>query len=280
MGKLLGAGEIRELADYLDLTPTKKWGQNFVVDANSCQRIVSLSQITPEDHVVEIGPGLGSLSLAILEISHHLTAIEIDKRLADLLPHTVGRHEFDVTKLSVINIDGMELQADAFGDNLPTALVANLPYNVSVPILLHFLELFPSIKKGIVMVQSEVADRLTAIPGRKDYGAPSLKGAWWADLAPAGNVSRSIFWPVPNVDSKLVSFIRHEPLGSEELRLKVFSLIDAAFSQRRKMLRSSLSSVISDHNPSEVMTAAGIDPTLRGEALTIHDFISIANAWN
>lgn len=280
MGKLLGASEIRELADYLDLTPTKRWGQNFVVDANSCQRIVALSEITPEDHVVEIGPGLGSLSLAILEVAQHLTAVEIDKRLADLLPHTVGRHGFDPEKLSVINIDGMELGADAFEENPPTALIANLPYNVSVPILLRFLELYPTIKRGIVMVQSEVADRLTASPGRKDYGAPSLKGNWWADLSPAGNVARSIFWPVPNVDSKLVSFMRHEPLGDEVLRKRVFSLIDAAFSQRRKMLRSSLSTVITNTSTSEVMLAAGVDPTLRGEALTLNQFVAISHAWN
>ena len=279
MGKLLGASEIRELADHLALIPAKRLGQNFVVDANSCQRIVTLSGINADDHVIEIGPGLGSLTLAILEVTNNLTVIEIDSRLAGLLPHTITRHGFSMDNVEVINIDGLEISPESFKDNLPTALVANLPYNVSVPIVLHLLEHFPSIKTGIIMVQSEVADRLTAMPGRKDFGAPTLKGAWWADLTPSGNVARSIFWPVPNVDSKLVRIVSHEPKGDEALRKKTFALIDAAFSQRRKMLRSSLNVVITDIAPTQVLEKAQIDPTLRGESLNLDQFIAIAKAW-
>lgn len=268
---LLGASEIRELAAKLELHPSKGLGQNFVIDGNTCQRIVRQVKISKDDVVLEIGPGLGSLSLAILETGAPLIAIEIDNRLAFQLPITVALHN-PSAHLTVINKDALEV-IDL--PNAPTVLVANLPYNVSVPVLLNLLERFPSLREGVVMVQAEVADRLAAKPGNKDYGVPSLKGAWWADLEIAGNISRSIFWPIPNVDSKLVYFKRHEPLGSEDFRKKVFSLIDAAFSQRRKMIRSAMSMVLGAKAES-IIAAAGIDPTIRGEALDILGYIDIA----
>ena len=268
---LLGATEIRELAAKLDLNPSKGLGQNFVIDGNVCQRIVRQVSLTPSDVALEIGPGLGSLTLAILETGASLIAVEIDARLAKQLPETVAIHNPDADLL-VVNQDALNLTELS---KPPTVLVANLPYNVSVSVLLNLLERFPTLREGVVMVQAEVADRLAAKPGSKDYGVPSLKGAWWADLELAGNIARSIFWPVPNVDSKLVFFQRHEPLGDDEFRLKVFALIDAAFSQRRKMIRSAMSSVLGV-NAESIIASAGIDPTLRGEALDIFAYIAIA----
>lgn len=268
---LLGATEIRELAAKLDLNPSKGLGQNFVIDGNTCQKIVRQVEINKDDVALEIGPGLGSLTLAILESGAPLIAVEIDNRLAEQLPETVKAHNPEA-QLTVINQDALtvtELPKD------PTVLVANLPYNVSVPVILNLLERFPSLREGVVMVQAEVADRLAAKPGTKDYGVPSLKGAWWADLSLAGTISRNIFWPIPNVDSKLVYFKRHEPLGDEALRLRVFALIDAAFSQRRKMIRSAMSSVLGN-DAAEIISSAGIDPTLRGEALNIDAYCEIA----
>ena len=269
---LLGATEIRELAAKLDLNPSKGLGQNFVIDGNVCQKIVRQVSIAQSDVALEIGPGLGSLTLAILQTGAPLIAVEIDARLAKQLPETVALHNPDAD-ITVINQDALNVTKLP---KAPTVLVANLPYNVSVPVLLNLLERFPTLREGVVMVQAEVADRLAAKPGNKDYGVPSLKGAWWADLESAGNIARSIFWPVPNVDSKLVFFKRHEPLGNEEFRLKVFSLIDAAFSQRRKMIRSAMSSVLGV-NAESIISAAGIDPTLRGEALDISAYIAIAS---
>ena len=269
---LLGASEIRELAAKLELSPSKGLGQNFVIDGNVCQRIVRQVEISKNDVVLEIGPGLGSLTLAILETGAPLIAVEIDQRLAKQLPETVAAHNSDAD-LTVVNQDALDVKE--LPKN-PTVLVANLPYNVSVPVLLNLLERFPTLREGVVMVQAEVADRLAAEPGNKDYGVPSLKAAWWADLELAGSISRSIFWPVPNVDSKLVFFKRHEPLGDDLFRVKVFALIDAAFSQRRKMIRSAMSSVLGV-NAESIINSAGIDPTLRGEALDISAYIAIAS---
>lgn len=269
---LLGAAEIRELAAKLELNPSKGLGQNFVIDGNVCQRIVRQVEINASDIALEIGPGLGSLTLAILESEAPLIAVEIDERLAKQLPETVAAHN-PHAKLTVINEDALNLTQLPAN---PTVLIANLPYNVSVPVLLNLLERFPSLREGVVMVQAEVADRLAAKPGNKDYGVPSLKGAWWADLSLAGNISRSIFWPVPNVDSKLVYFKRHEPIGDEAFRLRVFALIDAAFSQRRKMIRSAMSPVLG-LNAESIIQAAGVDPTLRGEALDLSAYTAIAS---
>ena len=271
---LLGAAEIRELAQELGIKPAKSLGQNFVIDANVCRKIVRTAGVIKSDVALEIGPGLGSLTLALLEEAKSVIAVEIDERLATRLPQTIKLHNESRATFSVIHQDALALKSLP---EAPTVLVANLPYNVSVPVLLHLLEIFPTLQSGVVMVQAEVADRLAAKPGTKEYGIPSVKAAWWADLHGAGSISRSVFWPIPGVDSKLVSFTRHQPLGDEALRLKVFTLIDAAFAQRRKMLRSALSSIYGSSSAAEkVLIQAGIDPTLRGESLLVNDFCAIA----
>ncbi|MEY2679456.1 MAG: hypothetical protein RLZZ160_534 [Actinomycetota bacterium] len=271
---LLGATEIREIAEKLELHPTKSLGQNFVIDANTCQKIVRLAVISQGDHVVEIGPGLGSLTLALLQATNKVTAIEIDQRLATQLPITAAEHGVPSGALNVINQDAMKV-FDIPGN--PTKLVANLPYNVSVPVLLTILERFPSITSGVVMVQTEVAERLAAKPGNKTYGVPSAKAAWWCDLVLSDSVSRSVFWPVPNVDSSLVKFVRHEPLGDESLRVRTFDLIDRAFGQRRKMLRAIYSDIYGGSGEAETaLASAGIDPTIRGESLSVERFAAIA----
>jgi 16S rRNA (adenine1518-N6/adenine1519-N6)-dimethyltransferase len=273
---LLGAAEIRALAAKLDLKPAKALGQNFVIDANICRKIVKLAGVSATDVALEIGPGLGSLTLGLLDEAATVIAVEIDQRLAQQLPITVKEHSERSANLTVINEDALQVSQLP---QEPTVLVANLPYNISVPVLLHYLEKFPSIRSGIVMVQAEVADRLVAKPGSKDYGIPSVKAAWWADMSHGGSVSRSVFWPVPNVDSKLVAFSRHAPLGDENLRLRVFAVIDAAFSQRRKMLRSALKGLLgSSEAAQQVLEKAGIDPTLRGEALVVDQYLQIARA--
>jgi 16S rRNA (adenine1518-N6/adenine1519-N6)-dimethyltransferase len=274
VSNLLGATEIRELAAKLDLKPTKKLGQNFVVDANTCRKIVKLADVTSADIALEIGPGLGSLTLALLEVSKSVIAIEIDQRLAQQLPITVAARGIDSNKLTVLTQDAMQVVKL---DKDPDVLVANLPYNVSVPVLLNLLELFPSIKRGVVMVQSEVAERLVAKADSKEYGSPTVKGNWWADLTWAGSVGRSVFWPVPNVDSALVRFDRHAPIGSEAERVKTFKVIDHAFAKRRKMMRSALSELFGGSSlAQEALIRAGIDPTIRGEALTVEQFGQIA----
>ena len=273
---LLGAAEIRELAELLDLRPAKSLGQNFVIDGNVCQKIVRIAGVTSVDTALEIGPGLGSLTLALLEVTPNVIAVEIDQRLAERLPITVADHINSEYKLTVLNIDALALRELPVA---PTVLVANLPYNVSVPVLLHLLEILPTLKTGVVMVQAEVADRLAAKPGSKEYGIPSLKASWWAEVSGAGSVSRSIFWPVPGVDSKLVGFKRRATPGDEAMRKGVFQLIDAAFAQRRKMLRAALAGIFgSSAAAEEVLVAAGIDPTLRGETLLIDSFVAIYNA--
>jgi 16S rRNA (adenine1518-N6/adenine1519-N6)-dimethyltransferase len=274
LNNLLGAVEIRELATSLDLKPTKKLGQNFVVDANTCRKIVKLGEVTDQDVALEIGPGLGSLTLALLEASKSVVAVEIDNRLAQQLPITIAKHGFDLANIQVINQDAMQLNKLPVQ---PDVLIANLPYNVSVPVLLNLLEYFPSIKRGVVMVQSEVAERLVAKANNKEYGSPTVKANWWADLSWAGSVSRSVFWPVPNVDSALVRFDRHIPIGSEAERVKSFRVIDLAFAKRRKMMRSAISEIFGGSAAAEAaLIRAGIDPTIRGEALTASQFAQIA----
>lgn len=275
---LLGAAEIRALAADLDVTPTKKLGQNFVVDANTVRKIVHVARVTADDHVVEVGPGLGSLTLAILETGAPVTAVEIDRRLAERLPVTAAAHGVPDGALRVIAADALRV-TELPGD--PDVLVANLPYNVSVPVLLHFMETFPGIRRGVVMVQAEVGERLAAPPGSKIYGAPSVKAAWYGSWRLAGTVSRQVFWPVPNVDSVLVAFDRDErERGSEAERRRTFRIVDAAFQQRRKMLRQALGSLLggSAAAASAVLEAAGVAPTARGEELTIDDFVAISHA--
>ena len=281
--QLLGGNDIRELAAKLDVMPTKKLGQNFVTDPNTIRRIVAAAKLTGDETVVEIGPGLGSLTLGLLEVAKRVVAVEIDPKLAGELEATVAARAVgrDFTLVRGDALQVTELPAsDGSGLIGPDALVANLPYNISVPVLLHFLETFKSLQTGLVLVQAEVAHRLAATPGSKVYGVPSVKLAWYADSALAGNVGRTIFWPVPNVDSALVFFAKREqPLGDEVLRVAVFAAIDAAFSQRRKTLRQALADWAGSAAEAErILKAAGIDPQKRGEQLDVHDFVRIASA--
>lgn len=285
---LLGPVEVRELAERLGVSPTKKLGQNFVIDPNTVRKIVRLAGVVEGDRVIEVGPGLGSLTLGITEAGADVTAVEIDHRLAAELPATARAMQPEIfadeaaPRLRVVRSDALEITAEHIS-GLPAApevLVANLPYNVSVPILMHFLELMPTLRAGLVMVQAEVGYRIAAQPGSKEYGAPSAKAAWYGPWRIAGTVSRRIFWPVPGVDSVLVGYEKLEtPRGTEAEREATFALVNAAFAQRRKMLRQALQPVLGTLDEAvAVMDAAGIDPTLRAEQLGIDDYLAIARA--
>ena len=273
----LSASEIRKLGADLQLRPSKSLGQNFVVDGNTCRKIVRLAGLNASDVVLEVGPGLGSLTIALLADAAHVIAVEIDNRLANQLPKTMAAHVPErVNALTVIHDDALNVTSLALR---PTVLVANLPYNVSVPVLLHIMENFPSIERGIVMVQAEVADRLAAPPGSKVYGVPSVKLKWWADSQVASQISREVFWPVPRVDSSLLAFSRRSDsrLADESLRKRTFAIIDSAFAQRRKMLRASLGTFLGNsESASTYLNSIGIDPTSRAENLTLEQFIAIA----
>ena len=273
---LLGAAEIRSLAAGLELRPAKQRGQNFVIDGNTVRRIVADSRITGDDVVLEVGPGLGSLTLALLAVARRVVALEIDPRLAEALPATIAAHApGQVDAFEVVLADA--LRVTEIPGPAPTALVANLPYNVSVPVLLHLLGLLPSLERGLVMVQSEVADRLAASPGSKTYGVPSVKAAWYADVRRAGAIGRNVFWPAPNVDSGLVAWTRREPPVTTATREQVFAVIDAAFAHRRKALRPSLRELAGSAEAAEAaLERAGIDPMTRGEQLRIEEFARIA----
>ncbi|ADJ49946.1 dimethyladenosine transferase [Amycolatopsis mediterranei S699] len=277
MVELLGPAEIRGLAAELDVRPTKKLGQNFVHDPNTVRRIVELANVAPGDVVLEVGPGLGSLTLGLLATGAHVVAVEIDPKLAERLPKTVAERGPEVAgNLDVVGADAMRVTRGELGE--PTALVANLPYNVAVPVVLHLLAEVPSLRKGLVMVQTEVADRMAAGPGSRIYGVPSVKLAWYGSARKVAAVPRSVFWPVPNVDSALVAFERGDTTASEDREL-LFGLVDAAFSQRRKTLRAALAGWAgSAERAGELLTAAGIDPRTRGEQLDVHDFARIAAA--
>jgi len=277
MTTFLGAGDIRRLATDIGVAPTKKWGQNFVIDPNTVRRIVEDARINSDDVVVEVGPGLGSLTLGLLDVAQHVIAVEIDERLANRLPDTVSQFAPELLpKLTVLQQDALLVNALPLQ---PTKLVANLPYNVSVPVLLHFLENFPSVQEVLVMVQAEVGERLAAPPGSKIYGVPSVKAAWYGHVTKVATISRQIFWPVPNVDSVLVRIVRHEQANDSTNRQQVFAVIDAAFGQRRKTLRSALSALFGDTTlTSEILGIAGVDSGLRGEQLDLAAFIRIAQA--
>jgi 16S rRNA (adenine1518-N6/adenine1519-N6)-dimethyltransferase len=271
--QLLNPTEIRELAAKLGLKPTKKLGQNFVIDQNMVEKIVRTSNVSKDSIVLEVGPGLGSLTLALMATGAKVIAVEIDERLAELLPNTAKAKGFGESQLIVINKDALEISKSDV--NNPDVLVANLPYNVSVPVIIHILETFPSIKNYLVMVQSEVADRLAASPGSRTYGSPSVKLQWYAEVSKAGSISRNVFWPVPNVDSDLVQLHRRNNVD-ESIRKELFAVVDAAFSQRRKMLRSALSSMCGgSEKASEILESVQIDPRLRGEALNVSDYVRL-----
>ena len=273
---LLDPRTIRELAAELDLRPTKQRGQNFVHDPNTVRRIVAASGIGPDDVVLEIGPGLGSLTLGLLDVAQHVTVVEIEPSLAARLPRTVAeRAPAASERLTVVESDA--LAVDTLPDPQPTALVANLPYNVSVPVILHVMERFATIARGLVMVQLEVADRLAAPPGSRTYGVPSAKLAWYASARRVGTVPPTVFWPVPNVDSGLVALERRDPPATSASRERVFAVVDAAFGQRRKMLRGALAGLFGSAGAAaEALDAAGVDPQARGEVLDIAAFARVA----
>ena len=277
MADLLGPSDIRSLAESLGTSPTKRWGQNFVVDAGTVRRIARIAGVQPGDAVVEVGPGLGSLTLALLEAGAAVTAVEIDPRLAAALPATVAARAPDLAdQLRVIQADALKVTEL---DPPQALLVANLPYNVSVPVILHFLETFPTLTRVLVMVQSEVADRIAAPPGSRTYGIPSAKAAWYCQVRRAGDVGRAVFWPVPRVDSALVLMERREAPVTTADRKAVFAVVDAAFAQRRKALRGALATLAGSAAASEeALRAAGISPLERGEQLAIEDFARIAEA--
>jgi 16S rRNA (adenine1518-N6/adenine1519-N6)-dimethyltransferase len=281
--KLLGAAELRELADRLGLRPTKRFGQNFVHDANTVRRIVATADLAADDVVLEVGPGLGSLTLALLGAVDRVLAVEVDPLLASALPATVAeRAATRADALRVLTADALRVRhaeiVEASGGLEPTVLVANLPYNVGVPVLLHLLAELPSLRSGLVMVQAEVADRLAAPPGSRCYGAPSAKAAWFAEVRRAGQVPRAVFWPVPNVDSGLVA-LRRRPAPSTVAREQVFALVDAVFAQRRKTLRAALAGWAGTAAIAEqLLRTAGVDPSARGEQLTAEDFARICAA--
>ncbi|HEX3222341.1 MAG TPA: 16S rRNA (adenine(1518)-N(6)/adenine(1519)-N(6))-dimethyltransferase RsmA [Nocardioides sp.] len=276
--RLLGPADVRLLAERLGVRPTKQRGQNFVIDANTVRRIVREATVGPDDVVVEVGPGLGSLTLALLGVVRRVVAIEVDPVLAGALPETLASYAPEQAgRCEVLAADALRV-AEIPGP-APTALVANLPYNVSVPVLLHLLGLVPSLERGLVMVQSEVADRLAASPGSKVYGIPSVKAAWYADVRRAGAVGRNVFWPAPNVDSGLVAWTRREPPATAATRDQVFAVVDAAFAHRRKALRGALRGLAGSAEAAEAaLAAAGIDPLTRGESLTVVQFARIAEA--
>jgi 16S rRNA (adenine1518-N6/adenine1519-N6)-dimethyltransferase len=275
---LLGPADVRALASRLGIRPTKQRGQNFVIDANTVRRIVRAADLRADDVVVEVGPGLGSLTLALLGEVGRVVAIEVDPVLAAALPETLATYAPEVAdRCEVLSADALRLES--IPGPAPTALVANLPYNVSVPVLLHLLALLPSLERGLVMVQSEVADRLAAAPGSKVYGVPSVKAAWYADVRRAGAVGRNVFWPAPNVESGLVAWTRREPPATSATREEVFAVVDAAFAQRRKVLRGALRDLAGSGEAAEAaLTKAGVDPTARGESLTIEEFARIAES--
>jgi 16S rRNA (adenine1518-N6/adenine1519-N6)-dimethyltransferase len=273
---LLGPADVRALAERLGIRPTKQRGENFVIDANTVRRIVRAADLRPDDVVVEVGPGLGSLTLALIGEVRRVVAIEVDPVLAAALPETLAAYAPAVAdRCEVVSADAMRVES--VPGPAPTALVANLPYNVSVPVLLHLLALLPSLERGLVMVQSEVADRLAAPPGSKVYGIPSVKAAWYAEVRRAGAIGRNVFWPAPNVDSGLVAWTRREPPTTTVSREQVFAVVDAAFAHRRKALRGALRELAGSGEAAEAaLTAAGIDPMARGESLTVEDFTRIA----
>jgi 16S rRNA (adenine1518-N6/adenine1519-N6)-dimethyltransferase len=273
--ELLGAQDIRRLAQQAGVVPTKKWGQNFVIDPNTVRRIAASADITRTDSVLEVGPGLGSLTLALLPLAAAVTCIEVDQRLATQLPQTVAEFAAgDAHRLTVICADALSTASLPVA---PTVMVANLPYNIAVPVVLHALAAFPTITQVLVMVQQEVANRLTASPGSKEYGVPSVKAHWYGNVTKAGSVPRTVFWPVPNVDSGLVRLIRQPPPGDELLRNQVFRLVDAAFGQRRKMLRTALAEALGGSQRAQhLLEAAGIDPMARGEQLALADYLRLA----
>lgn len=285
---LLSAADIRKLADILDLRPTKTLGQNYVIDPNTIRRVIGAAQLKDAEHVLEIGPGLGSLTLGLMDVAAAVTAIEIDPPVAARLATTIEQwRPGTAERLAVLEADALRISGDEItaaappaAQGPPSAIVANLPYNVAVPVMLHLLAELPVLQHGLVMVQQEVAERLTAGPGSKIYGVPSVKMAWYAEATLAGTIGTKVFWPAPRITSGLVYFSARKPPETTASRAQVFEVIDVAFAQRRKTLRAALSrwagsGVIAE----ELLVAAGVDPKARGEVLGIEDFARIAEQY-
>jgi 16S rRNA (adenine1518-N6/adenine1519-N6)-dimethyltransferase len=274
---LFGASDVRRLAEEIGIRPTKMLGQNFVIDGNTIRRIVSVAKIGPDETVLEVGPGLGSLTLGLLDAAKAVVAVEIDPVLAAKLPETVNEWrpeaaaDFHLVQADAMRVTSLPVE--------PTAIVANLPYNVAVPVVLHLLQHFPSLQHGLVMVQDEVADRLAAGPGSKTYGVPSVKAAWYSSMRKAGVIGMNVFWPAPKINSGLVAFTRREPPVTTATREQVFAVIDAAFAQRRKTLRAALAGWAGSAAEAErCLIAAGVAPTARGEVIDIAAFARIAES--
>ena len=282
--RLLGPADVRDLAERLGVRPSKRLGQNFVIEHGTVRQIAALAALRPDDVVLEVGPGLGSLTLALLEAGvSRVIAVEIDRALAGELPRTIAERAPRLAdRATVLTADALSISEPDLATlegltEMPTVLVANLPYNVAVPVLLHLLAAVPSLQRGLVMVQAEVADRMCAGPGSRVYGTPSVKLAWFAAARSAGTVPRSVFWPVPNVDSRLVAFTRHDPPVTAASREEVFAVVDAAFRQRRKTLRQALAGWAGSAPEAErLLRAAGLDPGARGESLGVAEFARLA----
>lgn len=273
--RLLGPRDVRELVERYGVRPTKQHGQNFVIDPNTVRRIVRTAAVRPDDVVLEVGPGLGSLTLGLVDVAARVVAVEVDTALAEGLSVTIAeRAPNHADRVSVLCADAMRISV--VDGEAPTAVVANLPYNVAVPVLLHVLATFPTVERLLVMVQREVAERLAAEPGSKNYGVPSVKMAWYTDVHLAGPVPRSVFWPMPRVDSALVAMHRRDPPNTPATRQEVFAVVDQAFAQRRKMMRTALTAQWPPPAVEEALTAAGIDPAIRAERLTVQDFARLA----
>jgi 16S rRNA (adenine1518-N6/adenine1519-N6)-dimethyltransferase len=278
--RLLRPGDVRELAARLGVRPSKRLGQNFVIEAGTVRKIAAQAALRPDDVVLEVGPGLGSLTLALLAAGPaRVVAVELDRALAAGLPPTVADRAPDLAgRLAVVTADALQTGERDLPE-APSVLVANLPYNVAVPVVLHLLAALPSLARGLVMVQAEVAERMCAAPGSRVYGTPSVKLAWYAQARLAGTVPRTVFWPVPNVDSRLVAFTRHDPPVTTASRTEVFALVDAAFGQRRKTLRAALAGWAGSAAEAErLLRAAGLDPGARGESLSVAEFARLASA--
>jgi 16S rRNA (adenine1518-N6/adenine1519-N6)-dimethyltransferase len=275
---LLGPADVRRLADRLGVRPTKQLGQNFVIDPNTIRRIVAAARLEPQDVVVEVGPGLGSLTLGLLDAARHVVAVELDPVLAEALPGTIAERAPELAgDFELVHADALRLTE--LPGPAPTALVANLPYNVAVPVLLTMLERFPSLRRVLIMVQAEVADRLAAEPGSRVYGVPSVKARWYAEVRRAGSIGKNVFWPAPHVESGLVALERRDPPREDVSRKEVFAVVDAAFAQRRKTLRAALGGWAgSPARAEELLRRAGVDPGARGESLGVAEYAAIAAA--
>jgi 16S rRNA (adenine1518-N6/adenine1519-N6)-dimethyltransferase len=273
---LLTPATVHALLDAHGLHPKRSLGQNFLADPNTARRVVTLADLPAAAPVLEIGPGLGSLTLALLDADHDVVALELDDRLAEVLRTVVA----DDTHVRIDRGDAMTVDLSALLEPAPSprACVSNLPYNVAVPVVVRILEEADAVERILVMVQREVGERLAAGPGDPQYGAVSVKVAYFAEAQVVGLVPPTVFVPRPKVDSALVRLRRRsEPPVAVPSAEDLFALVRAGFAQRRKMLRRSLAPVLGDATP-DVLAAAGVAPTARAEALGLDDWAAVARS--